>query len=232
MQLFEYLRARIAWAMPGTSTQMQARRILGRHLIVPAELQGRAGIPSYERDQLITRSQFPNRRVLRALRRGGFVLIPGPPSPMTLIEIIDLDPQRWRGVAGSWDPAWDRAHRRHLSNKQRLGSVREHTAKAAWIAVKVVAPRASVGKPLADQVRALEANERIATAPEMAWAMLVCDHVGIKLNHNVRARTASTNRFDDNITLVRFGDDKQFECSQEHPDRSQSGVGLGIAHTL
>ncbi|KKT32630.1 MAG: hypothetical protein UW19_C0018G0052 [Candidatus Moranbacteria bacterium GW2011_GWF2_44_10] len=156
------------------------RTILGQDFITPEEIAIARKL-TYGDDvlQYFTET-LPSEEVLQWLRDNGFVLIAGPPSPMSLLEVRDLNAQLLYTKSGGW----------YAEAKQKFS--RDDKVVSEWLMLrKGVVPK-STSKTWDEQQKLLSEAECVPNAPETTWGETTYKKVrNTWLFSNIYARTSS-----------------------------------------
>ncbi|MCX6785692.1 MAG: hypothetical protein NTZ18_02455 [Candidatus Komeilibacteria bacterium] len=157
-----------------------ARSILGEDLITPEEIAQARAI-KYTGEQF---GQFadtvPTEEQLLWCRDNGFMVVAGPPTELSLLEIRELK----RGFFCSKFGGWYEGDRERFS--------REDKAAVAWLAIRKKAVPNSFSKSWNEQQELISDQEYIPNAAETVWAITVYRAVrGIYLLPNFYVHTLS-----------------------------------------
>lgn len=162
----------------------QGRRILGKDLILPAEISQARGLP-YTNDQLGILSQtFPSENILVDLSHNNMVLVAPPPMLANVFSVRLLEPKLFLAKSGG---CWYSLNmeRRAFSEKERI--------PFGWLAIQKYPLPNLVNLPWVDQEAMIEKiGLRIPTVVEVAWVVTTVFKVlGVRILDRVCVRTSS-----------------------------------------
>ena len=158
------------------------RAILGKDFISPEEI-AKARKIVYGDDLLAHFARtVPSEKVIRWLRENGFVLMAGPPKPLSLLEIRDINAQLFYSKEGGW----------YANERERFS--RDDKVAPEWLMLRKGIFPDSMRKNW-DEQRALLSEfeaEYIPNAPEVAWGITTYKEVrNVWLLPDIYARTSS-----------------------------------------
>lgn len=156
------------------------RTILGKDFISPEEITEHRNV-SYSDEVLKHFVQtLPSEEVLQWLRDNGFVLMAGTPSPMSLLEVRNLNAQLFYTKSDGW----------YVKSKQRFS--RNDKVTAEWLMLrKGIVPK-STSKTWDEQQKLLSEVEYVPNVSETTWGETTYKEVrNAWLFSNVYARTSS-----------------------------------------
>ena len=162
-----------------------AQEILGKDFISTEEITKVRKL-SYS-DQLLEHlaKTFPSKRVIEWLKRKEFMLIAGPPEPMSIKEIRDLNVKLFL----------DETKKSYEDIKKFF---RQDKILAEWLMLRKGKVPKSTDKSFKDQVGLLSRNEYLPNASEIAWAITTYKEArDIFLFDDIYIRTASFAHDDD-----------------------------------
>lgn len=174
----------VAQAFLGDDCKMMdyddVRVILGNDFITPQEIAVvRKLTYTYEQLQHFAET-LPSEEVLRWLRDNGFVLIAGPPSPMSLLEVRDLNAQLLYTKSDGW----------YAEAKQKFA--RNDKMTAEWLMLRKGIVPNSTDKNWGEQQKLLTEVEYVPNVAETTWGETTYKEVHHAwLFPNIYARTSS-----------------------------------------
>lgn len=150
--------------LPPVAKYFVASHILGRNFITPEQYSSmRRDSVAYSSSQMKDfERHLPQRDVLELLSTDGFVLLPGPPTPMTMRNFdVSMDEEVWEQI-------------------ERESVVTRHVAICKWIALAPEPIRDCYSKSWAQQWKLLMAGDYVPTIAELLWGTRVIrDVLGI-----------------------------------------------------
>ena len=158
-----------------------AREILGDDLILPGDISLHHTDLKYENEVLVRLGRsIPDERILVKQKRHDFVLVPGPPVSMSLLNLRDLFRQVFYGKNAPW----------YAGNRCQFA--RAYKVHPRWIALRKQPMRGSLGKKWLDQYTVLPRQEAPANIAQAVWCLAIYEIVRkIKLYQNTWGRTSS-----------------------------------------
>jgi len=192
-----------------------ARTILGTDFISPEEITQARGL-NYSDEQIIMFGDtLPYEEVITWCRKHDAVLIAGPPSPLSLLQIRDLRPEYFYSKSSGW----------YAERNQRFS--REQKVETKWYVVRKGIVTNSTSRTWTEQLQLLSEVEYVPNDAELEWVLTTYKAVrNINLLSNVYARTASV---DSNGNPVIVGDfDARGLSVLSHWDDDRYG-SLGVA---
>jgi hypothetical protein len=137
------------------------KNILGKDFITPEQVARGWGeeVLTYTEDELQTlRKNIPSPEMISMCAEGGFILLPPPPKPLSLLEIRTLDPTLFHTMHGSWYETHSFASR-------------DKTTSSGWMAIRKTPNAASFGHEFDEQRRTLLRYEVVPNIADAAWAI-------------------------------------------------------------
>jgi len=158
-----------------------ASAILGKDFITPEEISStRPGIVYTEAQLEEFESTLPSREELDWLRDNGFMLVAGPPRPMSLLEIRDIKNEYLYSKTGGW----------YSNDKEKFS--RDDKATTKWLKLRKGPVPNSTKKNWSEQQPLLSDIEYVPNAAETTWSVTSYKAVrGVYLLPNVYVRTSS-----------------------------------------
>ena len=158
-----------------------ASAILGKDFITPEEISSaRPGIVYTEAQLEEFESTLPSREELDWLRDNGFMLVAGPPRPMSLLEIRDIKNEYLYSKTGGW----------YSNDKEKFS--RDDKAVTKWLKLRKGPVPNSTKKNWSEQQPLLSDIEYVPNAAETTWSVTSYKAVrGVYLLPNVYVRTSS-----------------------------------------
>jgi hypothetical protein len=158
-----------------------ASAILGKDFITPEEIvSARPGIVYTEAQLEEFESTLPPREELDWLRENGFMLVAGPPRPMSLLEIRDIRNEYLHSKTGGW----------YSNDKEKFS--RDHKATTKWLKLRKGPVPNSTRKNWNEQQPLLSDVEYVPNAAEAVWGVTSYKAVrGVYLLPNVCVWTSS-----------------------------------------
>ena len=157
-----------------------ARTILGNDFISPEEVAEKRKL-TYS-DELLQHfaETLPSDEVLGWLRVNGFVLMAGPPTPMSLLEIRELNNQLFYSKSEGW----------FASDNQKFS--RGDKVTAQWLMFREKIVPNSTNKNWDEQQKLLSEVEYVPNAAELCWGITTYKEVrDVLLLPDIYARTSS-----------------------------------------
>lgn len=219
--LAEYLdmgcpRVRGGLVVPANNYDL-ARTILGKDFISPDEI-ALARQLTYSDDLLQHFAEtLPSEEVLQCLRENGFVLMAGTPSPMSLLEVRNLNAQLFYTKNGGW----------YAEPKQNFS--RENKVTAEWLMLRKGIVPNSTRKTWDEQQELLSEVEYVPNAPEATWGITTFKEVrDIWLLPDIYARTSSVGSGGIHVSVGASADDG-VDVDYFWDDRRSDRLGLWSA---
>lgn len=171
-----------------------ARLILGDDIVFPDEIAEARGL-SYTEDQLRHLAEtIPSEEMLRALKTNNFALVAGPPSPMSLLDVRQVEPGLFYSKTGGW------------YEDQKFA--RDDKAHTEWLAIRKEPVPDSTNRNWNEQLGLIRAEERVPNAGEMSWFITTFFKVrGVRLFERIYVRTLSVVSVDGRVFVGCFGSD-------------------------
>ena len=165
------------WNLLATAPGYQlARDILGQDFITPQEVVAARGLTYSEKQFTHFVSSLPKKEILQWARNNGFMLVAGPPSEMSLMDIYELNPDLFGRRVNLWTD--------ECPNFARQDRVEE-----AWLILHKDPATTHTSRTWDKQ---LGDNERIPNIAETVWGFTTYAEVrDIRLVSNKYVRTSS-----------------------------------------
>jgi len=196
-----------------------ARLILGDDFISVEEIVKAYGF-QYTDAQLehLARTLPTDMDTLQSTKADDCMLIPGPPSDMTLLGVRDLDNQLFCSKTGGW----------YSKDKEKFA--RTDLVKAGqWLIIRKSPIANSKSKNWDEQQDMIESGNRVPNAPEMSYAVTVYYKVrNVYLLGNVYVRTSSVDADGHHVSVGDFDSGDLRVCNYWHGTRD-SDVGVSSA---
>jgi hypothetical protein len=159
-----------------------ARTMLGENFISPREVMLARNIVYTHKQFSLFDDTAPQPATIEWCRDNGFILIPGPNRPMSLLEIRDLNPEYFS--------------KRFFYERDWLPDVapfaHDDKVGVGWLAFRKEAIFGSDMKGWEDQLSLVSRGESVPNIAEVAWCIATYKAVrGIRLYPNVFVRTSS-----------------------------------------
>ena len=174
----------------------RARLILGRDLITAEEIsQAMGGGVYYSDEQLkMFADTLPGETDLIGLRDNGFMLVAGPPSPMSLLDIRAAKSEYFCAKSGGW----------YGEDVEKFS--RDDKALTIWLGLRKVPAHDSTGRNWDEQNSLLAKVERVPNSAEVAWGVTTYKAVrNVYLFKNIYIRTSSVSSDDGRVIIGDFG---------------------------
>lgn len=201
-----------------SATEKFCREMLDIDFISPKEMMDTYGF-SYSQEQLkYLNNTLPSIETLIWLQKNGYILIPGPPEDMNLINIRNLDGSLFLSKNGGW----------YTSHK--FGFSRKDFVKDSdWLAIRKEAHPLSFEKTWEQQQCLLSKEEYVPNVAEISYAITVYYKI-----HRVRlfadeiyVRTSSTS--EDNYQVIVGGFGKQgLRIDDFFNNRRGRSIGISV----
>lgn len=210
----------------------EAREILGQDFISPEEVElGMArsgGIASYGLDIELFHRTLPPEEVVKWCKANDYMLVAGPPLPVSFSEIRGLHPEFNFGKGmGYWYEGMEFDYK--------------DTVKPGWLMLRKGPVPNSNGYNWHKQQKLLSEVERVPNLPEVAWGITIYHHVRrVYLLSDTYVRTSSIGpdgwpvvigQFkDDSMAVLKWNPDDP-EPNSANPDKPLTvpGIYFGIA---
>ena len=175
------LRALIARYSTKAPDYTAAREILGNDFISPEEIaSSRSGIVYNPKQLHELGNSVPAKEVLEWCRDNGFMLVAGPPRPMSLLDIRELDRGHFYSKEGGWYAAESEAF------------ARNDKATCRWLMLRKEPVPGSTSKTWDEQQKLLSSLEVTPNVADQVWGMTTYKAVrGVYLLPSVYVRTSS-----------------------------------------
>lgn len=176
----EYLIAGIQRFTAKAPNYELARTILGKDFVSSEEIAQARGL-AYTEDQLATfGNTLPARNVLEWCRDNGYMLVAGPPRPLSLLEIRDLNPEYFYTKMGGW----------YAHKKERFS--RDEKVPVKWLMLRKGPVPESTNTDWEEQQMLLSDVERVPNDAEVEWGVTTYKAArNIYLLPDIYVRTAS-----------------------------------------
>lgn len=149
----------------GSNDLEAAKAILGADFIRPQELHRQWKAIYYHPEQIQQLlDTMPEAKTLRHLQKNDFVLLPGPPRPFSLLDILKLEPSLFDELndvsweTGSWKDEW---------------WAKDEKVSFGWLALRKFIDPELFDKSLSSQLAQLSSDRRVPSAMELAWGLNV-----------------------------------------------------------
>ena len=173
---------------------VRAFKILGDDFISPQEVASARGL-TYSDEQLehLART-LPSQDILKQLRAEGYLLVAGPPSDMSLLDVRDLNPQLFYSKSGGW----------YAKRSEKFA--RRDKVGTAWLALRKGPVPDSTRKTWSEQLELVKYTEQIPNVAEAVWGFTTYAEVrGIRLVPNIYVRTSSVDSGGGRVYVGGFG---------------------------
>ena len=137
-----------------------ARHILGQDFITPEEVAKARGLVYTNELLQQFKDTIPSEDTLSCCQVNGFMLVVGPPQPMNLLEVRDLQPVYFYSKSGGW----------YADDSQKFS--REDKVNPCWLALRKEPVPNSTRKNWNDQLQLLSDMEQVPNAPEEIWGLI------------------------------------------------------------
>lgn len=166
----------------GDSPYSLAVRILGDDFIPPELIAETRGF-SYDESLLGKfRENVPSEATLNWCHRCGFILVAGPPTPMSILEVRRINPLKFHCGTGGW---YDKKVQ-NFSTTDRVGTT--------WLALRKEPVLDSEDKTWSDQVKIVRTPIFIPNIAETMWGLLLYDVIrSIRLDMFTRTSSIDNN---------------------------------------
>lgn len=202
--------------MPANSYDL-VRNILGKDFISPEEIAIARKL-TYDDDVLRHFAEtLPSEEVLQWLRDNGFTLIAGPPSPMSLLEVRNLNAQLFYTKSGGW------------YEKPKEEFSRNDKVVTEWLMLRKGIVPNSTSKTWEERQGLLTDVEYVPNVAEMTWGETTYKEVRKTwLFPNIYARTSSVGS-DGYRVYVGYSADGGVGVGSVWDDRRNGLLGLASA---
>ena len=191
-----------------------ARSVLGGDFITPIDIMiAHKGIEYTNAQQTQFASTVPSEIALAWCQKNGYILVPGPHTPLSLLGIRELMPNSFYSGTGGW-------YVDHPFAKNDIVCTQ-------WVAFKKVPVTGSLSQDLKKQRALLTRKEIVPNSAQALWSILMYGMVRrTYLFPHVYVRTASVNIHGTPVAIGGYGKGGVHVngCWCEHGNR-----GLGIA---
>ena len=172
----------------------QAVKILGKDFISPQEIEA-AFEMKYTAEQLaMLEATVPGDEVLKWMVANEFMLVAGPPTAMSLLDICVKRPELFYA---NGNDAWYNASEQKFVRNDKIGT--------AWLGLrKTIVPR-STSKMWNEQKALLSKKERVPNAAEVTWGVIAYKLARDEfLLPSIYARTNSVSVDDSHVSVGYF----------------------------
>ncbi len=192
-----------------------ARKILGDDIIFPDEVAEARGL-SYTEDQLRHFVEtIPSKEVLRSLKANNSALVAGPSSPMSLLDVRQLESGPFYSKAGGWYEV------------QKFAS--DDKVPTEWLAIRKDPVPNSTSRNWSEQLGLIKAEERVPNVGEISWFAATFFKVrGARLFESVYVRTSSVVSGGSRV-YVGFFDSDGLDVSSNWGDGRCPNIGVASA---
>ncbi len=196
-----------------------ARLLLGADFITPEEVaKARAGIVYTDEQLEGLEASFPSIEVIAWCYGNGYMLIPTPPTAMSLLGIRDLNSTLFCSKENRW-----------FVEERQIFARDDKTQVATWFALRKGVVPNSADKKWNEQPTFLSEVERVPNAAELAWGLTTYKEVrGVYLMRLIRARTISVDADGNHVSIGDSGDDG-FRVNCHGGDYDYRCVGVSSA---
>lgn len=168
-----------------TLSYEDARDLLGVDFITPEEIAAARGVKYGKRRSGFFRNAMPPRETLEACLAqwgdGAALLVPGPPKPMSLLDVRELNP----------DYFYDKTHGWYAKHGEQIFAIRD-VALPAWLMLRKGPVPGSMGHGRDAQLKLLTPSEERPNIGGFTWGVTTYAAVrGIRLFGSTYARTSS-----------------------------------------
>jgi len=202
---------------PALSGYELAAMTLAEDFVSPEEIAAARPGVSYSRQQLKAfKDTLPVYEELAWLRDNGFMLVAGPPRPLSLLDIRKLNPQYFFPKSGGW----------YLNERERFS--RNEKVITKWLKLRKGPLPGSTSKSWEEQIALLADVEYVPNDAELEWGVTTYKAVrGVYLLSKVYVRTASRdNVVNGHIYVGYFAEDGLYISGYWDSSRN---VPVGIA---
>ena len=193
----------------------QARAILGLDFISADEIAAKRGI-SYTEDQLIDLGKkLPDQATLEAIRDAGMMLVAGPPTAMSLLDVRSLHADYFYSKGPDKDDeGWYDDASEKFSRNDKVDAL-------CWIALRKEPVEDSLNKTWPDQQALVKEPMVVPNAAEAVWALTTYKAVrDIYLLDDLYVRTSSLDSDGGRVHVGVFDDEGLYVdgywCGRRH----------------
>jgi len=193
------------------------RTILGKDFITPEEIAETYGL-SYSGELLRHLAEtIPSEKVLRWCGNNDFMLVAGPPNPLSLLEVRNIHPKLFYSEAGGW----------YIEQEEKFSC--KDKVVSGWLMLRKTPVPGSTSKTWNEQRGLLTKEEYVPNTPEMVWGITRYKEVSnAYLLSNIYARTSSVNS-DNNHVIIGGFDSGGLKISNRWDDGRRNRVGVSSA---
>ena len=197
-----------------------SREILSRDFINAAEIEVAFGM-KYEAEQLaMLEDSMPSEEVLRWMAANEYMLVAGPSSEMSL---LDIRAKKLELFYSKVNDVWYNAEEQKFSRDDKVGT--------GWLGLRKTVALNSANKTWEEQCKLLTAEERVPNAAEVTWGLIA--YKAVRNEFLLPAMYARTNSVSAHGTHVDVGYfDVAGLCVNFCWDGSRGDKGLGLAAAL
>ena len=193
--------------------------ILGKDFISPEEVWEGRDLPYSDEQKERFHDSVPVDWILNQCQSNGFILLPGPPKSMTLLDIQALD-NRYFDSKYDW----------YTHSDVRFSH--DETVEPVWMAVRKDVLENSTHKQWSEQQKLVSLIEYVPNAAQTTWALTTYKVVrDVNLLENIYVRTAS-HTLDGNCVKVGKFDRRGIGLCGYYDSYRYENVGIltGLKH--
>lgn len=154
--------------------------ILGKDFITPEEIAAARKLTYSDKVLQHFVETLPSKEVLQWLCGNDFALIAGPPSPMSLLEVRNINATLFYTQSGGW----------YENDKEKFS--RGDKVMSKWIMIRKGIVPNSTSKTWDEQQRLFSEVEYVPNAPEAVWGITTYKEIrGVWLFPDIYVRTSS-----------------------------------------
>lgn len=178
---------------------LDARSVLQDDFVSPQEISASCGVLYTERQLYEFDSSLPDLPVIEHLRDNGMMLVAGPPTAMSLVDVRALHADYFYSKGPDQDDSgWYDEPSEKFATTDKVKAL-------AWIAVRKEAVEDSFSKNWSGQRALVQAPMVIPNAAEAVWALTTYKAVrDVYLLENRYVRTSSVDSDDDHVYVGYF----------------------------
>jgi len=207
-------------SVPLPDAYLAAAKILGQDFIPPEELAQARGV-SYTDEQLKTFADtLPTQEVLEWCQKNGFMVVAGPPQPLSLLQIREMKPEYFYTKEGGW----------YAEECEKFS--REQKVTTQWLMLRKEPVPNSLNKTWDAQKKLLSEVEYVPNDAEVEWGITTYKVVrNIYLLRGGYVRTSSVGSLRHRV-LVGFFDASGLVVDDSYVVSGWGGVGVASARKL
>ncbi len=181
----------------------EARSILGKDFISADQIMTARGVTYTEDQQIALGKSLPNKATLEAIRDAGMMLVAGPPTAMSILDIRALHAGYFHSEGPDQD---DEDWYDHSSEKF---SRNDKIEALGWLALRKEPVDDSLSKNWEEQQALVKAPMYVPNAAELAWGLTTYKAVNDVnlLEDDIYVRTSSVNSVGDRVFIGDFDAD-------------------------